>query len=165
MSGCSCGSGARRLRQRLDTVLCGHVLTTDTNTQVLFVILVALWKPLSYANDKPYPDWAQAFGLMLSLASMVCIPGYAIYYMIRAEGSSIYEVASVTCQITVRKRIAETAKRLRTLRRTAVQIRQGDEDDEADRRANGRLDMCTEECTSRSSTFSRARTLSTIKTS
>ena len=63
--------------------------------QGLFVILVVRWKPLSYSDKTPYPDWAQAFGLMLSLASMVCIPAYAIYYLLRAEGSSFYEVASI----------------------------------------------------------------------
>jgi hypothetical protein len=40
-----------------------------------------------------YPDWAEAFGWMFALASMIWVPGYAIYEIYRVEGSSLRAVS------------------------------------------------------------------------
>ena len=45
------------------------------------------FEPLKYATTYTYPAWAQAIGLCLAFSSMLCIPAYAIYAMIKAPGS------------------------------------------------------------------------------
>ena len=42
--------------------------------------------PVTY-NDYVYPVGAQAIGFMMALASMLCIPGYAVYALLSANGS------------------------------------------------------------------------------
>ena len=34
-----------------------------------------------------YPTWAEALGLMMSLSSMVMVPGYAVYYVLTQPGT------------------------------------------------------------------------------
>ena len=52
----------------------------------VFVFYLASYSPVTY-GDYQYPGWAEALGLGLSLASMVWVPLYALYYLCRAEGS------------------------------------------------------------------------------
>jgi hypothetical protein len=60
--------------------------------QVTFVVLVVYYVPLEYSPGEPYPDWSLSFGIALSLFSMLCIPGYAIFHLIFIEKGSFMEV-------------------------------------------------------------------------
>ena len=40
-----------------------------------------------YGKDYEYPTWAEALGLMMSLSSMVMVPGYAVYYVLTQPGT------------------------------------------------------------------------------
>ena len=44
------------------------------------------WKPVKY-GDVEYPTWAHILGFIMSMASMLWIPGYAIYYLATETGS------------------------------------------------------------------------------
>ena len=67
---------------------CESFVVRDNTAQILFFVLVTQHKPLEYSNGEPYPQWAEVFGFALSLCSMLCIPGYAIFYMIKAPGAT-----------------------------------------------------------------------------
>lgn len=53
-----------------------------------------MYEPLTYSNKAktPYPVWAQTLGIMMSVCSMVMIPGYAIFYIITTPGRPLKEV-------------------------------------------------------------------------
>ena len=40
-----------------------------------------------------YPDWAEVFGWMFAAASVIWIPGYAIYEIRRTEGLSLIQAS------------------------------------------------------------------------
>ena len=42
--------------------------------------------PVTY-GDYVYPWWAECIGIIISLSSMLWIPGYAIYYMMTTPGT------------------------------------------------------------------------------
>ena len=44
------------------------------------------WTPFTYL-DYTYPPWGQATALLLSLSSMLCVPAYAVYFVLRQKGS------------------------------------------------------------------------------
>ena len=46
-----------------------------------------MWEPLKYGEDVEYPFYMHAIGFVMSLASMLWIPGYALYYIISQRGS------------------------------------------------------------------------------
>ncbi|XP_076290224.1 sodium- and chloride-dependent GABA transporter 1 [Lasioglossum baleicum] len=56
----------------------------------IFVFLGVQDKPFKYGSDYEYPTWANWVGVLLSISSMIWIPGYAIYYVIVNPGS-VYE--------------------------------------------------------------------------
>lgn len=56
----------------------------------VFLFSVIEWKGVSYGKYK-YPDWAEFCGWLLALASMLWIPGVAIYKVIKTPGSSLYQ--------------------------------------------------------------------------
>uniref|UniRef100_A0AC34QYB6 Uncharacterized protein n=2 Tax=Panagrolaimus sp. JU765 TaxID=591449 RepID=A0AC34QYB6_9BILA len=41
-----------------------------------------MYAPLKYPDGRDFPMWAEIFGFCLSGCSMICIPAYAIYYML-----------------------------------------------------------------------------------
>lgn len=45
------------------------------------------YEPMKYGADYTYPPWAQAVGLCMAFSSMMCVPAYAVYAMVKAEGS------------------------------------------------------------------------------
>jgi len=56
----------------------------------IFLSYLINWKPLKYGsaeNGIEYPMYAHVIGLIMSLASMLWIPGYAIYYILNQRGS------------------------------------------------------------------------------
>lgn len=55
--------------------------------QGIFLSYLFMWEPLKYGEDIEYPFYMHAIGFVMSLASMLWIPGYAIYYVISQRGS------------------------------------------------------------------------------
>ena len=53
---------------------------------VIFVSYLLFWTPVKYGKT-PYPLWAHALGFSMSFASMMWIPGYAVYYLATQRGS------------------------------------------------------------------------------
>ncbi|XP_069111135.1 sodium- and chloride-dependent creatine transporter 1-like [Argopecten irradians] len=53
----------------------------------LLLAQLITFRPIKYNKTYEYPNWAQGFGIMLALSSMVCIPIYAIYKLAREDGS------------------------------------------------------------------------------
>ena len=44
------------------------------------------WEPVKYGNVE-YPLWAHIIGFIISSSSMMWIPGYALYYLYKTNGS------------------------------------------------------------------------------
>ena len=38
-------------------------------------------------DDEKFPPWAEYLGLMISFASMIWVPGYAVYYLVTQPGT------------------------------------------------------------------------------
>ena len=55
--------------------------------QAVFVFYIFSYKPVRYGEDYAYPKWAEGMGLCMSFASMVWVPGYAIYYLLTQPGT------------------------------------------------------------------------------
>ncbi|XP_026282924.1 sodium- and chloride-dependent GABA transporter 1-like [Frankliniella occidentalis] len=53
---------------------------------VIFLWSVVQYLPMRY-GDYDYPGWGEAVGLLISCASMLWIPGYAVYYMLATKGT------------------------------------------------------------------------------
>lgn len=62
--------------------------------QFLFGFLLLKFEPIMYADNTPYPLWAQLLGGVLSLSSMLSIPVYASYYLATCPASSFIEVSA-----------------------------------------------------------------------
>ncbi|KAG8132289.1 hypothetical protein E2320_010155 [Naja naja] len=60
---------------------------------IIFFILiftVIQYEPITY-NTYVYPTWAIAIGFCMALSSVICIPIYAGYYILRSEGDSLLQ--------------------------------------------------------------------------
>jgi len=53
----------------------------------IFLFYIVRYEAVTYGNDYKYPAWAESFGICLSLASMLWIPLYAMYYVISTPGT------------------------------------------------------------------------------
>merc|ERR1719414_1017611 len=56
--------------------------------QGVFFYYIFTYKPVMY-GDYEYPMWAEIMGLLISASSMICIPLYAVYYVLSGPGSII----------------------------------------------------------------------------
>lgn len=56
----------------------------------VFLFSIIQWSGVSLGDYK-YPQWAEFCGWVLALASMLWIPGVAIYKIINSPGSSVYQ--------------------------------------------------------------------------
>ncbi|KAE9554274.1 hypothetical protein FO519_002508 [Halicephalobus sp. NKZ332] len=66
--------------------------TAPLVTAVLFIFCIAMYAPLKYPDGRDFPMWAEVIGFCLSGCSIVCIPGYAIYYLFcKKTGQSLKE--------------------------------------------------------------------------
>ena len=54
--------------------------------QSIFIFYVIKWSPVKYGSVE-YPFWAHGIGFVMSAASMLWIPGYAVYYIMTERGS------------------------------------------------------------------------------
>ena len=52
----------------------------------IFLFSISQWSGVSY-NDYKYPPWAEFFGWVLALSSMLFIPGIAIWQLYRTPGT------------------------------------------------------------------------------
>uniref|UniRef100_A0A8D0KID8 Transporter n=1 Tax=Salvator merianae TaxID=96440 RepID=A0A8D0KID8_SALMN len=56
----------------------------------ILVFTVIQYRPISY-NAYVYPNWAITIGFLMALSSVICIPVYAIYCVLRSEGDSLLQ--------------------------------------------------------------------------
>lgn len=61
-------------------------LTPSVLPQFIFVTTLVYNTPVSYRHHD-FPDWAQGLGWLSALASLLLMPGYAIYLLARTPGS------------------------------------------------------------------------------
>ena len=59
--------------------------------QAIFIFSLATYKSLKY-EDYLYPDWSQAVGWFMAIASIICVPVMAIVVWWRSEGNTSREV-------------------------------------------------------------------------
>lgn len=78
------------LVRQADFVPCGDQFL-EFFSQGIFIFYLAQYSPVTYGKGYEYPKWAEGLGLCISLASMLWIPLYAIYYVFSRDGS-LYEV-------------------------------------------------------------------------
>lgn len=70
----------------------------------VFIFSFYSWKGVQYGTYQ-YPPIAEFFGWLLALASMLWIPGFAIYVLVKASGSNIRE--KIRSAFTPDERIAD----------------------------------------------------------
>jgi len=56
----------------------------------VFLFSVIQWSGVSYGSYQ-YPGWAEFCGWVLALASMLWIPGVAIYKIVKTPGTSLFQ--------------------------------------------------------------------------
>ncbi|KAK2711505.1 sodium- and chloride-dependent GABA transporter 1-like [Artemia franciscana] len=60
---------------------------------VIFIFYCATYEPIKYGGFYTYPPWAEVIAWLISLSSMIMIPGYAIYFIIiNRQVGSIKEI-------------------------------------------------------------------------
>jgi solute carrier family 6 GABA transporter-like protein 1 len=52
----------------------------------VFVFYIISFKPVKL-GEYSYPTWAEVLGLCFSFASMIWVPGYALYYVLTQPGT------------------------------------------------------------------------------
>ena len=62
----------------------------------VFIFYCISYEPVKYGHDYTYPPWAEGLGLLMSVSSMIWVPGYALYYVLTQPGT-IMEVRPVQC--------------------------------------------------------------------
>lgn len=55
--------------------------------QAVFLFSLIKYTPLKYNNSYVYPPWGYVVGWLMALSSMVCIPLYAIFILLKTKGS------------------------------------------------------------------------------
>uniref|UniRef100_A0A8B9D3W9 Transporter n=1 Tax=Anser cygnoides TaxID=8845 RepID=A0A8B9D3W9_ANSCY len=65
--------------------ICWLVITPGLCLAVFLFSLIK-YTPLKYNNTYVYPTWGYVLGWMMALSSMVCIPLYAIFIILRTKG-------------------------------------------------------------------------------
>lgn len=55
--------------------------------QAVFLFSLIKYKPLKYNNSYVYPPWGYVVGWLMALSSMVCVPLYAIFILLKTKGS------------------------------------------------------------------------------
>jgi len=59
----------------------------------VFIFYIVSFKPVTLATYE-YPGWAEGLGLCFSFASMIWVPGYALYYVLFTPGSIMQNIRS-----------------------------------------------------------------------
>ena len=59
---------------------------------------------MKYENSNPYPLWGEIFGWCLALTSMLCVPGIAIFLILREKGTIRERIQILlTPKVTIKK--------------------------------------------------------------
>nr|XP_042703621.1 sodium- and chloride-dependent betaine transporter-like [Chrysemys picta bellii] len=66
---------------------CLLVLTIFEVICVTFLFSLIKYAPLKYNNWYVYPPWGYALGWLMALSSMICIPLYVIFILLKTRGS------------------------------------------------------------------------------
>lgn len=66
-------------------------LASFLSLQFILVFTVIQYRPITY-NTYVYPSWAITIGFLMALSSVICIPIYAVYCVLRSEGDSLLQV-------------------------------------------------------------------------
>jgi len=53
----------------------------------VFCFYFIKYTPITYGKDYEYPEWGEALGFMISISSMIWVPGYAIYFLVTTPGT------------------------------------------------------------------------------
>ncbi|XP_028589562.2 sodium- and chloride-dependent glycine transporter 1 isoform X1 [Podarcis muralis] len=56
----------------------------------ILVFTVIQYRPISY-NTYVYPTWAISIGFLMALSSVICIPIYAVFCVLRSEGDTLMQ--------------------------------------------------------------------------
>lgn len=57
------------------------------------ILALINYEPLTYHNGNyQYPFWAQAIGWSITGITLLCLPGYAIFNIVRADGETFSAV-------------------------------------------------------------------------
>lgn len=63
------------------------------SSQAVWVFSLIDYEPPTYHNgDYMYPWWAEAIGWGIASLSLICIPAFAVYVFVRADGVTFAEV-------------------------------------------------------------------------
>ena len=65
----------------------------------VFIFYCISYEPVKYGHDYSYPKWAEGLGLLMSVSSMIWVPGYALYYVLTQPGTIMEVCALCTCTI------------------------------------------------------------------
>ncbi|KAH8022518.1 hypothetical protein HPB51_025081 [Rhipicephalus microplus] len=68
-------------------VLVHFLLGLPMTTEAIFLSSVIRYQPLVYAKTYAYPWWAEMLGWFTSLSSIIMIPTYMVYFLVRTPGS------------------------------------------------------------------------------
>ncbi|XP_022080336.1 sodium- and chloride-dependent GABA transporter 2-like [Acanthaster planci] len=71
---------------------------TPSIAVAIWIFSVVTWTPLKY-NDYTFPLWGEAIGWFFALNSMMCIPIYFVYRLVKARGTILERWRSVTTPI------------------------------------------------------------------
>jgi solute carrier family 6 GABA transporter-like protein 1 len=53
----------------------------------VFLFYFIKYTPITYGRDYSYPMWGEMMGFMISLSSMIWVPGYFVYYLLTTPGT------------------------------------------------------------------------------
>ena len=64
------------------------ITSLDINTllQFIFIFYFVKYTPITM-DTYEYPPWGEALGFMISLSSMIWVPGYFVYYLLTTPGT------------------------------------------------------------------------------
>lgn len=90
--------------------------------QCIFVFYFVKYEPIKYAKTYHYPWWGEALGFAISGSSVIFVPAYAIYFLLKTPGSLREKLRlGITPVIKPRKEaaIAQAKKHLEDQKRRA----------------------------------------------
>lgn len=83
---CYLAGTCRVTRLPSGSVPCPLAMSVFSAPQAVFLFSLIKYTPLKYNNTYVYPTWGYVLGWMMALSSMVCIPLYAIFIILRTKG-------------------------------------------------------------------------------
>ena len=54
---------------------------------ILFIFSIVKYERVTYANSYIFPLFGELIGWCMGMASVICIPTYALFYLLRQDGS------------------------------------------------------------------------------